>query len=132
MDLTALKRRSVSLDWIALALALVFLGISAWAGTEKPATLVIYLLVALMEVAAAAGGLNGVSKAQSPRALGEAQVLASWWIVSVGFAGLLLFPSSFFHVAATPVALIVCVVWILVGGYSLLVLRRETDVPLSP
>lgn len=132
MELQRLKRKFQAQSWVALAAAAVSLGVAAWAGSEKPATLVIYLLVGLMELAAAALGLAGVGRAPGARTAGEVHVQSSWWVLSVGFAGLLLFPSKFFHVGATPVAVALCVIWIVVGCYGLFSAHRETGVPVNP
>ncbi len=128
----SVKRVATAVDVVVLALSVVFLAATVWAGAEKALTLYVFLLILGMEFAAGLGGLLGVSRAQDQKSLGEAQVLASWWVLSVGLAGLLLLPSSFFHVRATPLALVTCSLWVVVGCYSLVTVTRQTGVKLTP
>lgn len=126
------KRVATAVDKVVLVLAAVFLLATVWAAAEKATTLPVFLLILGMEFAAGLGGLRGVCRAQDHKSLGEAQILASWWVVSVGLAGLMLLPSSFFQVKATALALGVCGLWVVAGCYSLITVRRLTGVKLTP
>ncbi len=92
-------------------------------------------IATIMAFLFAVTGLIRCKSVKDPFTYGVIAIQHSWWIASVGLAGVLLGPADFFQKVASVESTVLTVfsaVWLFWGIYILYLLHKETKAPIAP
>ena len=116
----------VVLGLVLMAIGLIVRGDNLYTGITYTAMGIIQLLIAASTIPR----LGGKEEA----AIGNVAVQHNWWILSVGIAGLAVFPSSFFSIPSTGLmyaAIAISAIWVILGAINIYLAVKRTGARLA-
>ncbi len=102
---------------------------------ESPYIAFPWLLTTIMPLITSVAGVFRVKRVSEPYGLGVVSIQHVWWVVSVGFAGVMFFPADFFVKIGGMMSItmaIISAIWLIWGFYLIYVVHEKTKAPVAP
>lgn len=130
-----LKRMVNSYLLFSLITSLLGTGFAIILTFKNPYAAFPWYLSNLMTLSFALVGILGTRSLNDPLKYGSIVIECAWWILSVGFGGVLFYIAPFFMEIGgilSWIMFVISLIWLLWGIYVVIVVHKETKAPIAP
>jgi len=132
--LPSIDRYMVPLFVISAILGIIGLAIGGVIYTHHPYAAWLYFMICAPMVAFSIAGAVRTKLAKTDKDKATYAIQNAWWVLSLGFTGLLLFPAPFFMERSGAFAYVLigfCVYWLLAGIYGVYKPHKDANVSIT-
>lgn len=130
----AFEKRIYHLFMLSTILAIIGIILMGPLWPKNPYAAILWPMISVPIFLTSAIGAFRMQRAKTPEEKATYAIQHSWWILSLGFSGLLLFPAPFFREAGGANAIVMTIfsiLWIIFGIIGIYEPHAETGVPIT-